>query len=388
VALGVVLLVGAGLMIRTFDYLMTLRAGFDGTHVMTASLSLQDARYTTADRVNRLFDATLARIRELRGVEHAAVCLTLPYERALNEGGRWVSARPGAEIINLFNQTYVTGDYFQTFRIPLLRGRYLTDADRATSEPVIVVNQAFVRMYSADEDPIGRQIGPGTPRRIVGIVGDIQQKAGWGSYGPVNAMPATYIPAAQVSDKLFTLVHTWFAPSWVVRTSGPQEGIAAGMARALEQVDPQLPFAKFRTIDDVRREAVATQRAQAVLLTTLAGLALALAAIGLYGLVASSVAERTRELGIRIALGATPIETVRAAAMPGLALAGAGLAAGLLLARAASAVMRSLVWGISTTDVETFAVAGALVLAVAVCATLLPSLRILRLNPIRALRAS
>ncbi|HEY2908308.1 MAG TPA: ABC transporter permease [Vicinamibacterales bacterium] len=388
VALGVVLLVGAGLMIRTLNHLMNLRAGFDETHVMTASLSLQDARYATADRVNRLFEQTLARLAAVPGVQSAAVCLTLPYERALNVGGRWVSAKPGAEVVPTFNETYVTANYFDTFRIPLVRGRYLNDGDRATTERVMVVNQEFVRRNSPLEDPLGREVGPGTPRRIVGVVGDIQQKAGWGNFGPVNAMAAAYIPASQVSDSMVTMVHTWFAPSWVVRTAGPLQGIVPAMTRSIEQVDPQLPFAKFRTIDDVRGEAVATPRAQAVLLGSLAALALLLSAIGLYGLVANSVAERTRELGIRMALGATPAATVRVAALPGVVFGGIGLVVGLALARASSVVMQHLVWGVTVGDPVTYALATGVVLLVAAIATLVPALRILKLNPIRALRQS
>ncbi|HXI31456.1 MAG TPA: ABC transporter permease, partial [Vicinamibacterales bacterium] len=133
VAIGVVLLVGAGLLIRSFDGLMALRAGFDGTHVMTATLSLQDARYQTAAAANRLFDASVSRMREIAGVENAAVCLTLPYERALNVGGRWVGAKPGADRIDIMNMTYVTPGYFETLRIPLLRGRVFTGADGATA---------------------------------------------------------------------------------------------------------------------------------------------------------------------------------------------------------------------------------------------------------------
>jgi predicted permease len=387
VALGVVLLVGAGLMIRTFDHLMTLNAGFDGTHVMTASLSLQDARYPTANRVNDLFDKTLARIREEPGVENAAVCLTLPYERALNIRAKWVSAKPGAESIPIINQTYVTGGYFETLRIPLVRGRYLSEADRAATERVIVVNRSFVRRYSPDEDPIGRQLLLGsTLYRVVGIVGDIQQKAGWGNFGPVAAMPATYTPAAQTSDGTMKMVHTWFSPSWIVRSAGAQQGIVAAMTRAVGQVDPQLPFAKFRTLDDVRGEAVATQRAQALLLGALAGLALLLAAVGLYGLVANAVAERTRELGIRIALGATSRQTIVAAALPGLALAVAGVTIGGIVARLGATTMRHLVWGVSVADPLTFVLAIGTVLAVAAIAALVPALRIVRLNPIKALR--
>ena len=387
VALGVVLLVGAGLLIRTVDHLLGQRAGFDGAHVMTATLSLQDARYRSTTRVNELFDRTLARMRELPAIERAAVCLTLPYERALNMGGRWASAKPGAPPMRLMSLTYVAGPYFETLRIPLVRGRYLDESDSAASEPVVIVNQTFVRVNSPDEDPIGRQIvSGGTARRIVGVVGDIQQKVGFGNYGPMSTMPATYIPASQTNDAMLNMVHTWFSPSWFVRVDGPPQAIAQQMQRAVQTVDPLLPFAKFRTFDELRGEAMATQRAQAVLLGTLAGLALLLAAVGLYGLVASSVAERTRELGIRMALGASTRRAVLAAAAPGILLGAIGVVAGLIAARFGAILLRHLVWGVALGDPATFAIAGVTVLAIAATAALVPSLRIVRLNPIRALR--
>ena len=387
VALGVVLLVGAGLLIRTLDHLVGQRPGFDPAHVMTATLSLQDARYQSSVTVNQLFDRSLAKVRELPGVENAAVCLTLPYERALNTGGRWVSAKPDASPLRLMNLTYVAGPYFETLRIPLIRGRYLQDSDTAASAPVIVVNQTFVRVSSPDEDPIGREIvSSGSPRRIVGVVGDIQQKAGFGNYGPVATMPATYIPAAQASDALFKLVHTWFSPSWFVRLNESPQAVVPGMRRAMQAIDPLLPFSKFRTIDELRAEAVATQHAQAMLLGTLAGLALLLVAVGLYGLVASSVAERGRELGIRMALGASVPRAVITAAAPGVILGIVGVVMGLVIGRFGAKLLQHLVWGVSVGDPITFAAAGAAVLCVAVVAALVPSLRIVRLNPIRALR--
>jgi putative ABC transport system permease protein len=396
VALGVVLLVGAGLLIRSFDRLMTLRAGFDPSQLMTATLSLQDARYQTPEKVSQFFDATLSRMRQINGVENAAASLTLPYERALNLGARWVGAQPGADVIPIMNQTYVTPGYFETLRIPVVRGRVFTDADVATAAPVIVVNQAFVARSSPNQDPIGRLIaGGGVSRTIVGVVGDIQQKAGWGNFGPVAPVPASYIPAAQTNAAYLKMVHTWFSPSWFVRLRGQREregfsraSMAAEMQRAAEAVDPLLPFAKFRTLDDVRSEAVASERAQTLLLSALAVLALLLAAVGLYGLVANTVAERRRELGIRLALGATFSQAIVAAALPGLALAAAGVVAGTIAARLGATAVRHLVFGVSVADPLTFVMAAGTVFLVAAIAAIVPALRIVRLNPIRALRSS
>src|SRR5438093_401728 len=354
---------------------------------LIATLSLQDARYRSVDKINQLFDRTVGNLRERPGVQNAAVALTLPYERALNTGGQWIAAKPGAERIQIMNQTYVTPGYFETLRIPVLRGRVFTDLDTAAAAPVVVVNQAFVKRYSADIDPIGRQMRLGRgAATIVGVVGDIQQKAGWGNFGPIGAMPASYIPAAQTTEGYMAMVHTWFAPSWFVRVEGPSAGVAADMQRAVQSFDPLLPFAKFRTFDDVRGEAVAKQRAQALLLGSLAGLAVLLAAVGLYGLVANAVAERTRELGIRLALGASSRQAIVSAAGPGLVLGAIGVVLGLAIARAAATTMRHLVWGITVSDPTTFVVSAVTVLVVAVAATLVPTWRIARLNPIKALR--
>ena len=393
VALGVVLLVGAGLLVRTFDHLMNLTAGFDGTQVITGTLSLQDARYQSSAKVNRLFDQTLANLDQMPGVESSAAALTLPYERALNVGARWASAKPGADRIDIFNETYVTPEYFSALRIPILRGRVVSAADSANAAPIMVVNQAFVKRYSPDEDAIGRQIKTGDSggvRTIVGVVGDIQQKAGWGNWGPLAPMPAAYIPAAQTSDAFVKMAHTWFAPSWFVRLSGRVDaaGGAAAMQRAVQSVDPLLPFAKFRTLDDVRGETLAMQRAQAVLLGSLALLALVLAAVGLYGLVANLVAERTRELGIRMALGATAYRASVEAVAPGVTLAIVGVGIGVIAARGAATTLRHFLWGVTVGDPLTFASAAGVVFFVAVVAAIVPALRIVRLNPNKALRQS
>jgi predicted permease len=388
VAMGMVLLVGAGLLIRTFAHLQGLNPGFDAQGVITAGLSLQDARYATSDQVNRLFDQTLTRIRELPGVESAAVVLSLPYEQALNCSFRRLDGRRVDTESQITNMFYCTPDFFRVLRIPLLRGRLFRDADNRAAADVVIVSEAFVRMYLANEDPLGLHLDFGNDRReIVGVVGDIQQKSGWGGdLGPVAPMPAVYIPAAQTDDASLQLLHTWFSPSWIVRSSGPPEGIIAGMQRAIQAVDPQLPFAGFHNMTDVRYHALAKERFQAALLGSLAGLALLLAAIGIYGLIANSVAERARELGIRLAMGATISQAMRAVALPGIVLAAAGIGAGSVIAGFASRLLTNLIWGVRPGDPLTFAAVAIVLLAVAALASMLPALRVLRLNPAETLR--
>jgi putative ABC transport system permease protein len=387
VALGIVLVVGAGLLIRTLTYLTRLPPGFDATNVIAGTLSLQDARYETSAQVNGLFTRTLDRIRQTPGVEHAAVALTLPFERALNQNWRFdQETNAQHEVISL---TYVTPEYFSALRIAILRGRVFTDGDTAISPPVIVVNEAFTRRYSRDTEPVGRRLvlgSAGTALEIIGMVGAIQQKVGFDGYGPVAPMPAAYVPVSQQSDGGFRLVHTWFSPSWIVRGTATSRDIITAMRSALQGVDPQLPFNKFRTLDDVRDQAVIVQRVQAGVLAALAALSMLLAMIGVYGLVASSVGQRTRELGVRMALGATPFQVVRTATAPGIALGAAGVAIGLVLAAAGARVMQRLVFGVSVDDPVTFGVAALVVLLMTCVGALAPAVRILRLNVITALR--
>lgn len=205
VALGVVLLVGAGLLIRTFAHLRGQNPGFDAGNVITAQLSLQDARYATSQSVNRLFDESLARMRELPGVDSAAVTLSLPYERALNSGFQRLDGRHVDTESQITNFFYVTPQYFRVLRIPLLRGRLFTAGDNSTAAPAMLVSEAFVKMYMAGDDAIGRHLdlGGGDRREIVGVVGDVQQKSGWGDGRPLAAMPDIYIPAAQTPGEFF-----------------------------------------------------------------------------------------------------------------------------------------------------------------------------------------
>jgi predicted permease len=386
VALSVVLLVAAGLMVRTLSSIMDLRPGFDSSQVTTASLSLQDARYTTALAVNRLFDESLARIRQTPGIESAGVGLSLPYERPLNDGFTLLDG-PNAGRTEATNETYVTPGYFETLRVPLRRGRLFLNSDRVGSQPVALINEAFARKFYGNGDPLGSHVGEAAmPREIVGIIGDIQQRPGLGESGPIAPVPHLYIPAAQTEDALISLVHTWFSPSWVVRSNRSMREISGALQSAVASVDPRLPFASFRTMDQVRSRSVALQRLEATLLGSIAGLALLLAGIGIYGMIASSVTERTREFGIRIALGSSVVQAISAVALPGIVLALAGLAIGSILARGAATLLHSLIWGVTPGDPLTFVGVCAVLLFVAVLASVLPSLRVARINPAETLR--
>jgi predicted permease len=384
VALGMVLLVGAGLLLRTLSCLTSLKPGYDGNNVLTANLSLQDARYDTAAAINRLFDASLKSIREYPGVEAAGVGLTLPYERALNDGVRVLDAPQPMPKPETNNFTYVTPGYFEALHFTLLRGRLIEAGDTAEAQPVAVVNEAFARRYFHDGDPIGKHLAPN--REIVGVVGDVQQRRSFGPSVRVGPAPGVYIPAAQFDSGLFQLVHAWFSPHWVVRASGPPSAIAEALRRSVVAVDAQLPFAEFRSMEEVRSAALSLPRLEAVLLAALGGLALLLAAVGIYGLISHSVMERTREFGIRLALGLSTGQAIAAAARPGVLLTVLGIAVGGGLSWGASGFIRALIFGIRPNDWLSFAAAAGTLLAVAALASLLPSLRIARVNPASTLR--
>ncbi len=268
----------------------------------------------------------------------------------------------------------------------LLRGRLFRDTDNAASQPVVIVNQAFVQKYLNDErDPLGRHLDSGV---VVGVIGDVQEQAGWGDFGPLSPIPEIYVDAAQLKDKDFQAIHTFFAsPVWVVRSHDSLQTIAAALQQSVSAVDPLLPFAEFKWMDEIRSASVAFQRLTATLLAVLSALALALAAVGIYGLIAHSVAERTRELGIRMALGATVSDAVRAVSLPGIALSAAGLALGCLLALGLTRFLRSQLFGVAPNDPATFCMVAAVLLSIAVLASLIPGARAARIDPAQTLRA-
>jgi predicted permease len=390
VALGVVLLVGAGLLVRTFVYLRGLEPGFDPRSVTAATISLQDKRYEDPARIRRLFDDTLASIRRQPGVEAAGITLGLPYTRLLNMGFGRVEGATEDDKGGMTNLSYVTPGYLEALRIPLRKGRLFTDADRADGPPVAIVNERFVERHYKGQNVVGLHIRiAGGQREIVGVVGTARATASGlaGDGQPIIDPFVVYVPASQVSAASFRQWHVWFSPSWVVRSSAPIAGLAESIRSAVRQVDPLLPVAKIETMRDVQSAALMAERFTMALVVGLGVVALLLAAIGIHGLIASSIVERTRELGIRLALGASRRQMLQNVVVPGVTLAAIGIAVGTLASVPATRLLQSFLWGVQPGDPLTFISVIAGLLSVAFVASVIPALRILRLDPVRTLRA-
>lgn len=388
VAIGVVLLVATGLLVRTFLNVRSLDPGFKPAGLVTAAVSLRDARYNDAININRLFDQSLQRLAATPGVESAAVSLEVPYERLLNLG--WKYADEPAADARMTNMSYATAGFLETMRIELKAGRDLSGDDRATSPPVALVSEAFQRAYSKDRPAVGRRIRiGGADREIVGIMADVKMRPSFGGAGidsgPLVSLPLVVIPVSQTTDAYFRLVHTWFTPVWTVRSK--DTGFAAtALARAIKETDPLLPVSSVRSMEVVMSDAMTEQRLLMTLVGVLAGAAILLAAIGVHGVIAHTVAERRREFGIRIALGATGIDAVRSVSLGGISFAAIGALVGGLLSIPATSLVRSFLWRVEVSDPWTYASVAIALLVVAAVASVLPALRLLRLNPAETLR--
>ncbi|HEY1462353.1 MAG TPA: ABC transporter permease [Terriglobales bacterium] len=388
VALTVVLLAGAGLLIRTLIYLENTPPGFDATNVMTAKLSLDDARYHDASAFHNLLDYSLAVMHQIPGVENAAVGLSVPYERGLNDGVKLIDGKirvadPGTGS----SATYVTPGYFATLRIPILLGREFAKSDTETSESVAVVNEKFVREFFTESNPIGRHIRTeGKTYTIVGIGGDVAKRPGLQAAEPLSTEPVFYVPATQMGQGSVNMAHVWFQPSWIVRTGKPIEGIKGAMQKALTSVDPSLPFSGFYSMHDILEENLTMQRVQVLLLGVLAGLALLLSVVGIYGLVSNLIAQRRREIGIRMALGAQIRQVMAEVGRAGVVASMVGLVGGLIIAFFAVRVLQGNLYGVQPNDPLTMMLVSFVLLLIALVASFLPTLRIAKIDPSQSLR--
>ncbi|MGB8130086.1 MAG: ABC transporter permease, partial [Candidatus Angelobacter sp.] len=326
-------------------------------------------------------------MKRIPGVESAAVGLSLPYERGLNNGVMILDG-PSASKEYTSSDAYVTPEYFQSMRIPILSGRGFAESDSASSETVALVNFTFARKLLGSNDPVGRHIrSNGVTYTIVGMVADVTKRPGIIQTAPLATEAVFYVPATQMSQSMVNTAHIWFQPSWIVRTNGPVAGLPGAMQKALFDCDPSLPFVGFHSLSDIQALALQQQRFEVLLLGILAGLALLLSLVGVYGLVSNMVVQRTREIGVRMALGSSVRQAMVEVGTSGMAAVLLGLAGGFALSAVSVRMIKSELYGVQTYDPLTFVAVLLLVIIAAAAATFLPTRRIAQIDPASTLRA-
>ena len=386
-ALTVVLLVAAGLLIRTLIHLQGLPPGFSPQNLKVIKASLDDARYGSAESIHQLFSDSLSVIRRVPGVKSAAVGLAVPYERSMNE---WVVMADGPQTGKgqVVDYVFVTPGYFETLDLPVLFGRSISESDDARSQPVALVNETLARSYFGNVNAVGRHFKAGkTIVEIVGVTGNVVQTPGVSDAAPLTSEPTAYVSYDQLTSDGDRLAHVWFQPSWIVRTVGNTEGVNRAAVSALKSAAPDLPFSATFTMDELRGSALTQQQLAVLLLSALAILGLLLSAIGIYGLIASLVVQRRREIGIRMALGASLRDAVMEIGRSGVHATLQGLGVGIVLSLLAARVMRSFIYGISTHDSVTLGTVPLILMVVAFAAAFIPTLRIASIEPAETLRS-
>ncbi|MGH9163691.1 MAG: ADOP family duplicated permease [Vicinamibacteraceae bacterium] len=394
VALALMLTIGAFLLVKSLVALQSTLPGFAVERVLTMKLALPEAKYGSGEALARLQEQIEERLAMVPGVRAGAVAHTLPLELGsempFTIEGRYV---PGSETgVGDAEFRPISRGYFEALEIPLRRGRLFDGRDRRGTLPVTLVNETAAREYWPDEDPIGRRITVGqpvlpdladpTPREIIGIVGDVRE-AGL----DVDPPPLVYVPISQLNDTYATLGTRLLPFSVVVRGESAVENLTRSVQRAIWSVDQQQPISDVRLMREIVARSLGPQRFNTALLGGLAALALLLAAVGLYGVIAYIVSQQTREIGVRMALGATRRGVLVLFLRQALFLVAVGVIVGLAGAFGVTRVLRTLVTGMSTTDPWVFVVAPAVMFIVGALAALRPALRAARADPARALRA-
>ena len=378
-ALALVLLVGAGLLVRSFVALLHVDPGFDPSHTLTVKVSLPQSKYARRAQVKDFFDQFFARVAALPGVRAAGGTSFLPMNGLGAATGFAVvgqpKPRPGEEPV--CDVRVITSDYFQAMGVPLRRGRLFDSRDRGDNVRRVIVNETLARKYFPNEDPIGKSIvvewNDEAPDEIVGVVGDVR-----GQDLETEPKATIYWPPSRFAYPFMTVA---------VRTSGDPQSAAASVIAVLHQLDPIVPAADVRTMDAIVGISLAERRLTMVLLSIFAGLALVLAAVGIYGVISYSVTQRTQEIGIRMALGAPRARVMRMVVGQAMALALTGVAAGAAGAFVITRLMQNLLFEVKPSDPATFVAVSALLALIAAAAASVPGLRATRVDPVVALRA-
>ena len=379
-ALALPLLVGAGLMINSFMRLQQVKPGFEPDHLLTVRLPLPARKYSEQEQVANFYREMLRRIQTQPGVQSASIATHLPMEGGnTNDFILEIRPIPPGESADVGEFMSVSPEYFRTLGIPLLKGRYLSEQDNEESPPVMIISETFARRFFPNEDPIGMRLKTGGCTEcdwttIVGVVGDVKNEG-----LSAEIAPAMYCPFVQEGLNMRTI-------SLLLRTDGDPSSMVAAVRREVNSIDPDLALADIKTMDQLMYESLGQSRYRGVLLGIFAMVALILAAVGIYGVIAYAVSQRTREIGIRIALGARRWHVFKLVVLHGMILSLIGVAIGVAASLALTRFLSSLLYGVSNTDPLTFSSVVLLLISVALLACAIPARSATRVDPMVALR--
>ena len=376
VGFAIVLLVGAGLLIRSFSKLRDVNPGFDPKNVLAMNISLNRTRYPKEPEQRAFVDRLVQGISTLPGVQAASVVTPLPFGAEMNYGFEF-SGQPPADPNQLPQANYflISPDYFRLMNIPILKGRAFTNNDRENVPRVAIINSTMARKYFANDDPIGKQInitnGSDVWREIVGVVGDVKKEL------DVDVKPQIYEPFLQ---------EPFFNTTILAKTNGNPGDMAEPVQRQVYALDKDQPVTRITNMETIVADTLAKRRFSMTLLSIFAGVGLVLVSIGIYGLMAYTVSQRTHEMGIRMALGARSPDIVKLVVGQAVILVLIGIVVGLFASFALTRTMTTLLFGVTTTDWRTFAGVSGLLIVITLLASYLPAYRAMKVSPVEALR--
>ena len=383
-AIAVALVIGAGLLVRSFQNLTSVDPGFDSHNVLTMRMSLPPATYAGNAEVVRFYDELATEVRRQPGVQFAGFVRVLPLAATIGDAGLAIEGRPvdAGQPGRSGDWQVVTPGYFEAMRTRLVRGRLFNSSDTPESQQVVIINETLASQYFPGEDPIGKRLKMGAPtspwREIVGIVGDTRHD------GLMRAPKRQFF--APHNQWAASFGNTRRAMTLVVRTTSDARAFVQPLTAVVARQDPSLPLTDIATLDDVLAGAVREQRFGMTLMSGFGLLAMTLAAIGIYGVISYSVSQRTREIGVRLALGASATAVRRLVIAQGMLPAVIGVGCGVIVAAWLSRFVSKLLFGVGALDVTTFVAIPLLLLVLALVATLVPAVRATRVDPMQALR--